>query len=981
MRQIISVVLSLALLFQSAAPALAQVRPSVSAENIKNYLKDPLRPFPTDNLYVAHTEQMRQVAEQQLQFALEREKKRGDLPREVREAVMVLTAPEAESTLSKEQSISKEEQEAAAAGLAYVQSLSERIYDLGKRDLNAAWDLIEEGLPVFASVGGVNREIKEWAAQALRRKLEQDGAACETAGFWKRLNGEDEKRSRDCESVLRAVSALAVLGQSGNSADARAVANVLNRGYNGPMGPAVIMVAGTALYAMEADDLLVAQLHEVSTRQPSVGLLGKDFSFLALQDYVKAAKSIWEQGDWGEGEDYAYYPAEGRALGNAWTDLGKFLGEEAALSGPQGARAQSIIHRVFSSVVTADRRGVLGLRFPSFVSGVLSGGYRLETLGRQGYELDRNGNAYYANTQENWDRLIQNLQSWHINLTGWAALKMYFQGKSNLDPYTKTAINNMLVDIYQQSGNTAEIKGFDQKESPTEAELNSYQNWQTASRVAGAADTALAVVGTLALGAGAVKGVVSGARLVGRLGRTFKLARAGAAASGMKFTSSYARVVRLGRMQKAAAARASAKATSALASSPQTAVAVPVPGRQKVKTHNLSAARLERSVVSANVTGTTPSLVLKRGTLLNADMEQNILKVGGEDLLRAVERKLNLLEAPAPIRTVRKSGKKARRAAQRAAAAEKKAKRTEVPSVPKAAQPTVLPRTHEAFFQQDKSLLLRYLRNTYSLTPDALKDMSLILSRAETLPDGMALKKAVFARTEELLGRKDILLKRYASSVKRSGAKPSVRVYYLADKDHITFSSFDPAQITLALEEPLQAGTLQDLPSVIRQVNSAKTPWHMSEKGVASISWQNSHQKITASDMSRLYSHLLDCSAYRPCFYEFNGANTLMLYRADKKLWLRVGEHEVVNKFHLHLHTDKLFPVEGGIHNGMERVVLNYRIPLTDVQYVLHPASRAVGKGAYGAYVVPVNQTQSYRLFVTDALEQLKNANAVIPLP
>ena len=44
--------------------------------------------------------------------------------------------------------------------------------------------------------------------------------------------------------------------------------------------------------------------------------------------------------------------------------------------------------------------------------------------------------------------------------------------------------------------------------------------------------------------------------------------------------------------------------------------------------------------------------------------------------------------------------------------------------------------------------------------------MSLILSRAETLPDGMALKKVVFARTEELLGRKDILLKRYASSVK-----------------------------------------------------------------------------------------------------------------------------------------------------------------------------------------------------------------------
>ncbi len=981
MRQIITIVLSFSLLFQSAAPALAQLRPTFSTENIKKYLKDPLRPFPTDNLYVARTEQIRRVAEQQLQFAQAREKKRGDLPREVQEAVLVLTAPESADALPEKQTFSKEEQEAAAAGLAYVQSLSERIYDLGKRDINAAWDLIEEGLPVFASVGGVNREIKEWASQVLRHKLEHDGAACETAGFWKHLNGGDEKRNRDCESVLKAVSALAVLGQSGNSADARAIAKVLNRGYSGPMGPAVIMVAGTALYAMEADDLLVAQLHEVSMRQPSVGLLGKDFSFLVLQDYVKAAKSIWEQGDWGKGEDYAYYPTQSRALGNAWTDLGKFLGEEASLSGSQGARAQAIIRRVFSSVVTADRHGVLGLNFPSFVSGVLSGGYRLEPMGKQGYELDQNGNAYYTNTQENWDRLMQNLQSWHINLTGWAAIKMYFQGKSNLDPYTKTAVNNMLVDIYKQSGNTTEIKGFARNGGPTETELNSYQNWQTASRVAGAADTALAVVGTLALGAGAVKGVVGGARLVGRLGRTFKLARAGAAASGMKFTSSYARVVHLGRMRKAAAARTSAKAVSALASSQQTSVAVPVSGKQKVKSHNFSADRSERSFVSSEVSGMYPSVILKRGSLITPEIKQNILKVGGEDLLRTVERKLNLLDTPAPVRTVRKSGKKARREAQRAAAAEKKAKRQKVPSVPKGAQAAVLPRTHKAFFQQEKSLLLRYLRNTYGLTPDALKDMSLILSRAETLPDGMALKKAVFARMEELLGRKDILLKRYASSVKRSSAKPSVRLYYLGDKEQITFSSFEPAQITLALEEPLQAGTLRDLPSVIQRVNSARTPWHMSEKGVASISWQNSHQKITAGDVSRLYSYLLECSAYRPCFYEFNGGNTLMLYRADKKLWLRVGEHEVANKFHLHLHTDKLFPAEGGIHNGMERMVLNYRIPLTDVQYVLRPASRAGGKGGYDARVVPVNQTQSYRLFVIDALEQLKSANAVLPLP
>ena len=118
---------------------------------------------------------------------------------------------------------------------------------------------------------------------------------------------------------------------------------------------------------------------------------------------------------------------------------------------------------------------------------------------------------------------------------------------------------------------------------------------------------------------------------MGRLGRTFKLARAGTAASGMKFTSSYARVVRLGRMQKAAAARGFCQSDFGVGLFAANRCCRSRTGQaESSKTHNLSAARLERSVVSANVSVAQPSVVLKRGSLITPEIEQNILKSAGK---------------------------------------------------------------------------------------------------------------------------------------------------------------------------------------------------------------------------------------------------------------------------------------------------------------------------------------------------------------
>lgn len=176
-------------------------------------------------------------------------------------------------------------------------------------------------------------------------------------------------------------------------------------------------------------------------------------------------------------------------------------------------------------------------------------------------------------------------------------------------------------------------------------------------------------------------------------------------------------------------------------------------------------------------------------------------------------------------------------------------------------------------------------------------------------------------------------------------------------------------------------GTLPDLPSIIRQVNRAKISWRMNEKGPISIRWLGRREKgITAKDFSQLYGQLLDCSTRSLCFYEWQGDGTLMLYRSDRRLWLRIGEHEVTSKIHLHLHAEKWLSVSGGLKRGGEQVILNYRVHLEDVAQALRPAKRLKGRAAYEVKHAPVKETNGYRILVQDALAEMVREGVVVRL-
>ena len=612
MTKFLSLLISFALLFTSVTPSYAQAMEGVRRDRARvkavrgvgdsrqvmkfNYV------MPQDNTRNAAAERVRQTVELRMQ-ALEREAKiLGTLPQEVDEAVKALSADAEEidgyavfkeqykSMLSaeynqavkeartdEERALLKQaylelnaekavkdlyerdykkvfeqaEEKAFADGLKHVQRLAERIYETGQKNPGLVLNMVTEALPVFASVGAVSPKVKSWAAGLLRGRLYAGYKNCGALGFMGQLKGEGQKRQKECESVLKAAAALAVLGESGNSEDAEALGALFKAGYNGMMGPSVIMVTAAGLLAMGGEDILTGELHAVAKALPDIGLLGKDFSFISLRDWVKASKNLWEQGDWAIGQEYSFYRTEDKALGNAWTDLGAYLAELSKEKSSAGAAAREVLDRMAQQTVIVGKGGSLGIQFPAFMSGALAGGYRLRDMSYNGMVMNGQGKSYQVDNRADWAELNKKLEASHINLTGYAAASMYFRGKSDLDPYTKLAVNNMLVDAYVKSGNTTALEGMSKQGSPSQREIASYQNWQKAGQVAGGIDIVLAVVGTVALGAGLVKGAASGAKALGQMGRAFRIARAGAGAKGFRSTlAGYNRVVRLGRLQK-----------------------------------------------------------------------------------------------------------------------------------------------------------------------------------------------------------------------------------------------------------------------------------------------------------------------------------------------------------------------------------------------------------------------------------------------
>lgn len=847
------------------------------------------------------------------------------------------------------------------AVVKYLTDLGRQVYALrGKAYVE---DLIVEGLSVFAQAQAIDPQVKKWAAQTLRERIKQDGPACAAPGFLEGLKGQTQAKEQACHRALQAAGALVVLGQSGaDSPDVAALETFFAQGYRGRQAAAVILTVGSGLYLLKDDGFLVAQLQQEVQHLPDVGLLGKDFSFLVLQDYVKVTKNVVENGDWAVGQEYSFYKGEGQALGNAWTDLGFFLGEEASGQGPEAARAQQLLQRVAASAVVPNRWGGLQVRFAPFMAGAMAGGYRLQALPRQGWALDKTGRGVYEDTRAEWAAVTAELNRLHLTLTGYAAARMYFAGKSDLDPYTRLSVNNLLAKTYARSGSQAAIAGMAQRAEPTPEELTRAQNWDKVLKAAGTADTVLAVVGTVALGAGVVKAGVAGAQGLGRVGRTLKLARLQAVRQGISFSNSYRRVLRLGRLQKYSMAGwkqlVSAQGAALLDVTPPAAKARP----------SVPAAASTASAQKA----AKPVLVEKRGSLMTPQMAQQLRSQGGEELLHSVEASLGK-----SAQSVSSTGGKLPKKSKASRKAVKKAARA-LPDQPPAHVPFVANMSELA--GKEPMAIVRYFQQQYRLTPDSFKDLRRVLNRVETLPDGAELKQAVVARANELFSHNKQIRFAYERLVHRGNTNVGLRLYYLDDLDNLTLKTFNPKNMVLSLEEVIYPGTLSDLPEMAARVNEARIPFTMQTKGTAVLKLPKG-KPLRSKDVTRLYQELLGTSFKNPALLEYQPNGSLLLRRPDGKVWLRVGEHEVANKFHLHIHTELYLPVEGGLFDGTERVVMNYRLPMSGVETALRPASRLTGREAFAQRHIPVQESQAYRTFVTEPIQELLKTGAAVQVP
>ena len=600
MTKLISIILSISILFTSVAPSYGEALEGVRREQARvGAVFGSEYRMVQDNTRVAGVEIERMVMEQMLEAAKGRSEALGGLDKEVALAVEALSGEGMSEREEYERFVGeykkalagameralkgvgseeergyiragykkllaegaireayegwyKEQKEASlVAAEEYIRDLGRRVYKAGQeKGGDLVKGLIEEGLTVFSAVGWIDKEVKEWAAAEMRKEVEQGAGLCGEVGLVNRIRGKGLEQGKECAGVVKAASALVVLGEGGRSADSEAIGKLMRAGYKGVQGPSVIMVCGSGLLAMGSQDELVGVISEVAKEQPKVGILGKDFSFLSLQDWVRASKAMTEGGDWAVGHGYSFYKS-GEGYGNAWMDLGEYIGEKSRQSGAEGKAAREVGERISRQTVVASGNGDMIIQFPVFMSGLLAGGYRLGSQGRAGWELNGAGVGSYVDTRSNWEKVEERAKGLGMSISGYAIGKLYYAGKSDLDPYTKVNIENRLALGYKKSGSEVKGSGIEERKGPSAEEVGSYNNWQKALKVAGGVDIALMVVGVVAIGSGLIKAGVSGARAVGQMGRAFKIARAGAAGEGIRANiAAYERVIRIGRLQK-----------------------------------------------------------------------------------------------------------------------------------------------------------------------------------------------------------------------------------------------------------------------------------------------------------------------------------------------------------------------------------------------------------------------------------------------
>ena len=440
------------------------------------------------------------------------------------------------------------QQEAQKQTLAYLNTLSSAAVKYAQNKPAAGAKLIAETLPTFAAVGAVSQANKQAAAKILRTAINAGAKSCGGVGFISGIkarlgrDGDVKEQAKACQGVIEQALALSVLGADSKgkiNADAEALSNLLAQGYNGIMGPAVIMSVSRGLLAMNGERALTAELVKISRQLPDIGLFGNDFSFLSVGDWVKFATTL--KGDYAIGSEYSFYKGEKANLKNAWIDLGMYL----AQAGGKGGKY--VLDAVVKDSVWYDSYGNAGVKFKPFVTGALAGGYRIEKGGEVYDALDANGKAYHVDTRAAYGKAKGVMDKLGINESGYFALSLYYSGKDDIDPYTRVYVNNLLVSGYKQTGNSRSFKGFESRVRPSAQEVSGYKTAQTAQKVGQGVDLALVLVFGTKLFVSAVKLGVQGMKTGVRI---LKLARAGQAANGLGFGKNLSRVIRLGRLQK-----------------------------------------------------------------------------------------------------------------------------------------------------------------------------------------------------------------------------------------------------------------------------------------------------------------------------------------------------------------------------------------------------------------------------------------------
>lgn len=456
------------------------------------------------------------------------------------------------------QAYQKEQKQAQSQNAAqikrYLIQLGYDIMAVHKADKKLGLALIQEALPAFAAVGGVDDKTKQNASAVLRGSINSRMESCEGLGLVAGLKaavgrrGDADAQAAACQSVLDAAVALSILGadaKDGKSPDAEVLGNLLHTGYNGVMGPAVIATVSKGLLAMNGERTLTAELVAVSRDFPDIGLFGSDFSFISVGDWVKAATMT--RGEFALGMEYSFYKGGKYAnLYNAWTDLGIYLAQQA---NGKNAGAKYILDAVMDECVWYDGGGNPGVKFKPFVAGALAAGYQINKPGRVYDRWDASGRVHKVDTREPARKAQEKMKKLNVTQSGYFAVTLFYSGKDDLDPHTALYINNLLVDAYRKSGSRGRFNGLEKAAKPSADALRRYDRAQTAVKVGQAVDVALAVVVTTKLLASAVKmgvqGMKSGVRVL-------KLARAGQAANGLSLGKNMSRVVKLGRLQAAA---------------------------------------------------------------------------------------------------------------------------------------------------------------------------------------------------------------------------------------------------------------------------------------------------------------------------------------------------------------------------------------------------------------------------------------------